>query len=181
VNASGQVASYASAINASGQVVGSSVKRQPGALSGTPAAANGFTHAARDVARVRRSIGRTAGAVPTSCPVVFTEQSDLRMRTRMSDTSPTNQKALVHDAPPAPRRQPKRGELLFEFYRERDHSRWLCELRDHGPVYGVEAQSFRDEEVFAAHTFPPSLDPSRTSRDMAIAWSEEERKYLEGH
>ena len=34
--------------------------------------------------------------------------------------------------PPAPPRQPQSGELLFEFYRERDHTRWLCELRDHG-------------------------------------------------
>ena len=43
--------------------------------------------------------------------------------------------------PPAPPRQPKPGELLFEFYRERDHSRWLCELRDDGEEYSVMAQS----------------------------------------
>jgi hypothetical protein len=48
----------------------------------------------------------------------------------MSDTSPTNQRALQYDAPKAPPRQAKPGELLFEFYRERDHSRWLSELRD---------------------------------------------------
>jgi hypothetical protein len=47
------------------------------------------------------------------------------------------------------------------------------------PVYGVEAQFFRNEELAAAHTFPPYLDPTRTSREMAIAWAEEERKHIE--
>jgi hypothetical protein len=42
---------------------------------------------------------------------------------------------------PAPPRQPQSGEKLFEFYRERDHSRWLCELRDHGDRYGESAAS----------------------------------------
>jgi len=38
-----------------------------------------------------------------------------------------------------PPRQAKPGELLFEFYRERDHSRWLC---DDGEEYGVMAQFY---------------------------------------
>jgi hypothetical protein len=42
--------------------------------------------------------------------------------------------------PPALPRQPQPGELLFEIQRERDHTRWLFELRDHGETYGVEAQ-----------------------------------------
>jgi hypothetical protein len=46
--------------------------------------------------------------------------------------------------PPTPTRQPQCGEKLFEFYVERDHARWLCELRDHGEVYGVEAQFYRN-------------------------------------
>ena len=71
------------------------------------------------------------------------------------------------------------GELLFEFYRERDHSRWRCELRDHGETYGVEAQFLKNEEFFAARTFPPRLDPTRTPRALAIAWAEEERKAFE--
>ena len=45
---------------------------------------------------------------------------------------------------PAPPRQPQPGEKLLEFYRPRDHSRWLCELRDHGE-WGVEAQFFKNE------------------------------------
>jgi hypothetical protein len=68
---------------------------------------------------------------------------------------------------------------LFEFYRERDHSRWRCELRDHGEPYGVEAQFLRNEELFEAHTFPQRLDQTRTPREMAIAWAEEERRHIE--
>ena len=34
-------------------------------------------------------------------------------------------------------------------------------------------------EVLIAHTFPPHLDPTRSSREMAIAWAEEERKAIE--
>jgi len=44
-------------------------------------------------------------------------------------------------------RQPQRpGELLLEFYVERDHERWLCELRDQD-VYGTEAQFFEQQTV----------------------------------
>src|SRR6185436_12389641 len=56
--------------------------------------------------------------------------------------------------PPDPPRQPQPGELLFEFYRERDHSRWRCELRDHGDPYGVEAQCFQSEELFSERGIP---------------------------
>jgi hypothetical protein len=76
--------------------------------------------------------------------------------------------------PPAPPRVPKPGELLFEFYRESDHSRWRCELRDHGG-HGVEAQFFKNEEIFVAQAFHPRLDPTRTPRAMAIAWAEQEQ------
>jgi hypothetical protein len=54
---------------------------------------------------------------------------------------------------PDPPRQPKPGERLFEFLRERDHSRWLCELRDHGAEYGVEAQFFQNEELVVSRRF----------------------------
>jgi hypothetical protein len=50
----------------------------------------------------------------------------------MSDTSQNDRSHLLHTAKPTPARQPKPGEFLFEFYRESDHSRWLCELRDNG-------------------------------------------------
>lgn len=68
------------------------------------------------------------------------------------------------------------GELLFEFLR--GHDRFRCELRDHG-AYGVEAQFFKNDEFDIAHTFPPWLDRTRTSREMAIAWACEWRRDLE--
>jgi hypothetical protein len=83
--------------------------------------------------------------------------------------------------PPASPRQPKSGEFLFEFYGERDHSRWRCEPRDYGEPYGVEAVFLKNEELFGARTFPPYLDPTRTSRGMAIAWAEAERRHLEAY
>jgi hypothetical protein len=93
----------------------------------------------------------------------------------MSDTSPKDQSQLVHNAAAMPARQPKPGEFLFEFYRESDHSRWLCELRDHGKDYGVEAQSFKNEEFFCGRRFDSRLDSSRPSRELTIAWAEQER------
>jgi hypothetical protein len=83
----------------------------------------------------------------------------------MSDTPQDDRSQLLHTARPAAPRQPKRGERLFEFYRESDHSRWLCELRDHGKAYGVEAQFFKNEEFFMGRRFDPRLDSSRPSRD----------------
>jgi hypothetical protein len=43
--------------------------------------------------------------------------------------------------PPSPPRQPQPGELLFEFYRERDHTRWRCELRQHPEPYASRRRS----------------------------------------
>lgn len=53
---------------------------------------------------------------------------------------------------PASRRPPQPGEKLFEFYIERDHARWLCELRDDG-VYGIEAQFWQNEEFVDGRRF----------------------------
>ena len=78
---------------------------------------------------------------------------------------------------PAPPRQPKPGERLFEFLV--GHNRHLFELRDHGEVYGVECQIFKNEELLMSRRFDPRLDASRPSREMAIAWAEEERKAME--
>lgn len=49
-----------------------------------------------------------------------------------------------------------------------------------GSVYGVEAQFFTNEEFVRSRTFNPRLDLSRTPRDMAVMWAEEERKAIEG-
>ena len=62
------------------------------------------------------------------------------------------------------------GEKLFEFYLERDQTRWLCELRDHS-AYGVEAQFWQNEEF----RYSRRLD----TRALAVQWAEEERKAIE--
>src|SRR3954447_22252500 len=74
--------------------------------------------------------------------------------------------------PRAGRRRPLPGELLFEF--DRGDTSIRCELRDHG-VYGVEAQLLYNGELMIGRTFHQRLDPSRTPRQMAIAWAEAER------
>jgi hypothetical protein len=80
---------------------------------------------------------------------------------------------------PAPARVAKPDELLFEFHLERTHRFYRVELRDHGPVYGVEAQFLDPIDPIMCRTFRPDLDPTRTPREMAIAWAEEERKAME--
>jgi hypothetical protein len=80
--------------------------------------------------------------------------------------------------PPQPARQPKSGEFLFEFYRERDHSRCLCELRHEGE-FGIVAQFYQNEELLIGRRFEQRMDPARTPREMAIAWAEEEWKAIE--
>jgi hypothetical protein len=79
---------------------------------------------------------------------------------------------FVADRPLAERRRPLPGELLFEF--DRGETRIRCELRDHG-VYGVEAQLLYNGELMIGRTLHQRLDPSRTPRQMAIAWAEAER------
>lgn len=83
--------------------------------------------------------------------------------------------------PPTPPRQPKPGELLFEFHVERTHTFYRCELRDHGAIYGVEALFFDPIDLRTSRTFRTSDDPTRTRtpRDMAIAWAEAERQAIE--
>ena len=71
-------------------------------------------------------------------------------------------------------RQPKPGELLFEFLREQDQTRWRCELREH--EYGCEVQFFRGEEFIESRNFTRSAGHPRT---LALAWAAETRKALE--
>jgi hypothetical protein len=82
------------------------------------------------------------------------------------------------DRPPAPPRQAQPGELLFEFHVAATHTFYRVELRDHGQ-YGVEAQILDPVDVRIARTFHQRLDPTRTPREMAIAWAEEGRKAVE--
>ncbi len=78
------------------------------------------------------------------------------------------------DLPPQP---PKPREKLFELLR--GHDCVLCELVDRGMVCGIEAQFLFNEEFAFSRTFPPYLDRSRTSREMAIMWAEAERQAIE--
>ena len=72
--------------------------------------------------------------------------------------------------PPAPR-QPKPGELLFEFIRASDRAPMSCELRFHGESFGWEAQILRGELLVSHGGFP--------LRALAVAWAEGERKAIE--
>jgi transposase len=59
--------------------------------------------------------------------------------------------------------------------RRLDGIRIRCELRDHGEMYGVQAQFLHGDVPIYCRTFNLRLDPTRTSREMAIAWAEAER------
>jgi hypothetical protein len=75
-------------------------------------------------------------------------------------------------------REASPGELLFEFVTA-GHVRWrCCELRDLGD-WGIDLQWFRDEEFSRSQRFDRSMDATRTPRELAIAWAEEERKAIE--
>ena len=77
---------------------------------------------------------------------------------------------------PAPPRQAQPGEKLFEFLR--GHDRFRVELRDHGEPYGVEAQFWQNEEFLLGRRFDRTMDPTRSPRELAVQWAEEERKAM---
>jgi hypothetical protein len=81
-------------------------------------------------------------------------------------------RALLWNAPPLPPRQPKRGELLFEFIRASDRAPMSCELRFNGESYGWEAQFFVRGELFTSHG-------RFVTRGMAIQWAEVVRANFE--
>jgi hypothetical protein len=68
---------------------------------------------------------------------------------------------------PAPPRQAQPGEKLFEFLR--GHDCFLCELRDHGEVYGVEAQFYQNEEFLVGRRFDRRILSSAGSHAIANA------------
>jgi hypothetical protein len=65
------------------------------------------------------------------------------------------------------------------FYVERDHARWLCELRDHGEVYGVEAQFFRNEVFNSSRRFDRTINPRGIRASWRLPWAHEWRKSIE--
>ncbi len=71
-----------------------------------------------------------------------------------------------------------RSEVLFEFRGERTRRSWRCELRDHGRDGG--GAQFRDPIYLRiTRTFYRDMDPTRTPRQLAIAWAIEERHVIE--
>jgi hypothetical protein len=68
-------------------------------------------------------------------------------------------------------RQPKPGELLFEFVRASDHAQFRIELRDDG-AYGSDVQVFRNGEMLFTQRFG--------LRTSAIEWATEQRHFLDG-
>ena len=74
--------------------------------------------------------------------------------------------------PPAPARQPKPGELLFEFVRESDYAPMSCELRFHGESYGWEVQFIERGELFASRG-------GFALRELAVRWADIERQAIE--
>jgi hypothetical protein len=80
--------------------------------------------------------------------------------------------------PPRPPRQRTPRELLFEFHVPATHTFYRCELRTHGKDI-VEAQFLDPVDVRIARMFHQYMDLTRTPREMAIAWAEEERKAIE--
>lgn len=87
-----------------------------------------------------------------------------------------NDDYMRHDAPQPPTRQHVPGKVLFAFLV--GHDRYRCELRDHGPAQGIEAQWFKNEEFSHARTFAPWMGLTLTPREHAVQWAEEERKAL---
>ena len=86
---------------------------------------------------------------------------------------------LFYLRPQPPRRlspgQP--GDLYCEFLV--GHDRYLIELRDPSEQLGVETVVLKNEELLIKRRFDPRLDASRPSRELAIAWAEEERTSIE--
>jgi hypothetical protein len=81
----------------------------------------------------------------------------------------TDDQAWWNQTPPV--RQPKRGELLFEFVRASDRVPMSCELRFHRGSYGWEAQILERRELFTAHG-------AFATRAVAIQWAETERQAI---
>jgi hypothetical protein len=70
--------------------------------------------------------------------------------------------------PPTLPRQPKPGELLFEFHVEATHRFFRCELRDHGE-WGIEAQILEaPDELCVSHRFMDADGRLFSARNQAI-------------
>jgi len=76
--------------------------------------------------------------------------------------------SLLWNAPPPPPRQPKPGELLFEFLRASDNAPMSCELRFNGESFGWEVQFFERGEFLRSRG-------GFGTRTLAVQWATVER------
>jgi hypothetical protein len=81
------------------------------------------------------------------------------------------------NAKPRPPRQPKPGELLFEFQRA-DGTPMTCELRDHGE-FGTEAQFLLNGQLLMARMFRDDPALGFKGLTLAMAWLEQARRAME--
>jgi len=79
--------------------------------------------------------------------------------------------SLLWNAKQPPPRQPKPGELLFEFVRASDTAPMSCELRFNGESYGWEAQFFERGEFHRSRG-------GFGTRALAEQWASVERDAL---
>jgi hypothetical protein len=80
--------------------------------------------------------------------------------------------ALLWTARPSAARQPRPGELLFEFVRASDRASMACELRFNGDTYGWEAQFLGRGVLFSSHGL-------FVTRALAVQWAEQQRRVWE--
>ena len=87
---------------------------------------------------------------------------------------------FVHNARPAAQRQPKPGELVDEFYCERNQTFYRVELRDHGK-WSVEAQILDPVDLVIGQRFTNVEAGGRTTpaQEFAIAWAKNWRAHIE--
>jgi len=86
-------------------------------------------------------------------------------------TEEDRQRALLWNAPRPPPRQPKPGELLFEFQRASDKRILRAELRFNGESYRWEVQFLEGGDlVYGRGAF--------TTRALAVQWAEIERDFI---
>jgi hypothetical protein len=88
-------------------------------------------------------------------------------------------------AVPTPRARPtnvSEPELLFEFYRPRDHKIFRCELRDLGK-WGIAAQFFDGVDFVLSRRFESVTERGRIipARSLAVEWATEERLAMEAY
>jgi hypothetical protein len=116
--------------------------------------------------------------LPNSCRRFYLLQSVGFSRTEGAKQGPSmsDSDALLAGHQP-PRRRAKLGELLFDFYAERNDKFYRCE-RDHGKWGHRDVEG---EHNFHAYMFQdtPDVDRIIPARQLAMRWTNETRALIE--